>query len=540
MQPKKYDSFSPKRATNIDGFFAKPAADRPRQPVFRTPPATPQPPTAKLQDMPRRSQPQAVLASASAAPQAAAYPLGGERRRPGSQLGEQPKLRSKRPWKQRFKRAGMVFGALILLGALWFGFKFYKDIARLTGNHNPFSLLSVFHPAPLKNQNGRVNVLVAANSADDPGHNGANLTDSIMVLSVNTTNNTALVLSIPRDLWVDIPGNGHAKINSAYPDGGMDLLQQVVQDNLGLTIDYHMLVNYGAFEDLVNAVGGITINIKSSDPRGIYDPSLDYTTRSCCALAKYPNGPVTLNGHQALDLARARGDAYGSYGFPQADFDRTEHQRQMLIAIKDKAAQSSVIANPFKVSSLVDAVGNNIKTNLQLNEIETLYTYMKKIDDTKIDSYNINTLKGSGTTMLQNYTSPDGQSALIPQAGIDDFSDIKTAINRLFTADPVTKEGAAVVILNGTDTTGLAMTQEKALIAKGMSVSAANAPANQAATTIIDDSGGDKPNTLAYLKQKYHATVTTNASLTAAYPDADFIVILGQSAAPKTTSTSAP
>jgi len=430
-----------------------------------------------------------------------------------------------------------VVGAVVLVGGLWFGFRFYKDISKLTGNSNPLSLLSVFHPVPLQNQNGRVNVLVAANSADDAGHNGANLTDSIMVLSVNTNNNTALMLSIPRDLWVDIPGVGHSKINAAYPNGGMNKLQQVVQDNLGLTIDYTALVNYGAFRDLVNSVGGITITVASDDPRGIYDPSLDYTSRTCCALAKYPNGPATLDGKQALNLARARGDAYGSYGYAQSDFTRTMYQRKMLLAVKDKAVQSSVIANPFKVAGLVDAVGNNIKTDLQVNEIETLYTYMKKIDDNKIDSYNINGLKGKNTTMLANYASPDGQSALIPAAGLDNFADIQAQIQKLFTSDPVTKEGATTVVLNGTDTAGLAMKQENLLIGKGMTVSVGDASANQPTSTIIDNSNGEMPNTLAYLKQHYNATVVTNTSLTAGYPSADFIVILGESAVPKTTAT---
>ena len=476
------------------------------------------------------------------------YPLasGEPRRRPlPSEAPEQPagrkavrhKKHADRSWKRTFKRSAQIFGVLVLLAGLWFGFKFYKDIAKLTGNNNPLSLLGAFHPVPLHNQNGRVNILVAANSADDPGHNGANLTDSIMVLSVNTKKNTALILSVPRDLWVEIPGQGHAKINSVYPNGGMDKLQSVVQDNLGLTIDYQALVNYGAFRDLVNAVGNIKITVKSDDPRGIYDPDLDYTTRHCCALAKYPNGPVTLDGKQALNLARARGDAYGSYGYDQSDFTRTMYQREMLIAIKDKASSSSVIANPFKVSSLLDAVGNNIKTNLQVNEIQTLYTYMKKIDDSKIDSYNINSLKGKNTTMLQNYTSPDGQSALVPEAGIDDFSDIQTQIQKIFTADAVTKEGALTVVLNGTDMVGLALKQENKLIAKGMDVSIGDAPATQATTTIIDNSNGEMPNTLAYFKNTYHATVTTNTALTAAYPNADFILILGQSAVPKPTTT---
>jgi len=550
MHPKKYDSFSPKRATNIDGFFAKAAEDRPRRPIFDTPAAKPQAPAAKLADMPQRSQPQAILGNSAAVQEqeGKGYSLEGGRERDRSRVSQPPeepgkgkhrKERKPRSIKRIIKRTMLIAGALVLVGGLWFGFRFYRDISKLTGNNNPLSLLGAFVPAPLQNDNGRVNILVAANSADDPGHNGGNLTDSIMVLSVNTKNNTALMLSIPRDLWVNIPGSGHAKINAAYTHGGMDTLQEVVQDSLGLTIHYKALVNYGAFRDLVDAIGGITINIKSSDPRGIYDPSLDFTTRHCCALAKYPNGPANLNGHQALDLARARGDAYGSYGYDQADFTRTMYQRKMLVAVKDKASQSSVIANPFKVASLVDAVGNNVKTDLKVNEIETLYTYMKKIDDSKIDSYNLNTLKGQNTTMLANYTSPDGQSALTPAAGIDDFTDIQKQLNKVFTADPVTKEGATTVVLNGTNTSGLALSQENKLIGKGMTVAIGDAPAVQPTTTIVDNSNGEMPNTLAYLKQQYKAAMVTNASLTRTYYNADFIVILGESAVPKTTATTA-
>lgn len=552
MQPKKYDNFGPKRQASIDGFFAKPTAPRTRQPVFRSPSAKPQDTPAKLVDMPKRVQPQEISpVTPRTAQQAApgASPMQGRRRRvvgvqpsltPEDVLTpEEPSKKAKRRTGKRWtkKRVFSALGVVVLLVGLWFGFKFYKDISHITGNKNPLSLLGAFHPVPLKNQDGRVNVLVAANSADDAGHNGANLTDSIMVLSINTKNNTALILSIPRDLWVEIPGSGHSKINAAYPDGGMDKLQSVVEDNLGLTIDYQALVNYGAFRDLVNAVGNINITIKSDDPRGIYDPSLDYTTRTCCALAKYPNGPVTLNGKQALNLARARGDAYGSYGYAQSDFTRTQYQREMLIAIKDKAASPSVVANPLKLTKLIDAVGNNVKTDLSVAEIETLYSDTKKIDDTKIDSYNINTLMGKDKTMLTNYTSPDGQSALVPAAGMDDFTAIKAQINKILTSDPIAKEGANVVVLNGTTTTGLALHEENKLSAKGMTVSIGDAPAAQATTTIVDDSNGEMPNTLAYLKKKYSATVVTNAALTRAYPGADYIVILGQSAVPKTTTT---
>lgn len=552
MSSKKYDSFSPKRATNIDGFFAKAAANLPRRPMLQSPSAKRQLKSVKLPDMPTRTQPQAVLSNSrqQGAPIGAAYPIAGgererQRRRPGdAQMppptpggpSKAPKDRKPGSGKRKLRRILAVFGVLVLLVGGWYGFRFYKDIAKITGNNNPLSLLKVFKPVELQNQGGRVNILLAANSADDAGHNGGKLTDSIMVVSINTKNNTALMLSVPRDLWVNIPGQGHAKINSAYTSGGMDTLQQVIQSNLGLTINYQALVNYGAFKDLVNAVGGITITIKSDDSRGIYDPSLDYTSRRCCALAKYPNGPATLDGKQALNLARARGDAYGSYGYAQSDFTRTMYQRLMMVAVKDKASKSSVIANPFKVAGLVDAIGNNVKTDLQLDEIETLYTYMKKIDDTKIDSYNVNTLMGQNTTMLANYAAPDGQSALIPAAGIDDFSDIQKQLQKVFTADPVTKEGATTAILNATDTPGLALHQENKLVAKGMTVAIGDAPVNQPTNTIIDNSGGQMPNTLAYLMAQYKATVVTDTKLVARYSGADYILILGESSVPKTAA----
>lgn len=556
--PEKHDSFQPRRATSIDGFFA-PSGQKPRQPIYRMPtqPSVSSAPTqgrtVGFSDMSKRNvaQKPAALTAAQVAPveptgRSADTPPRRSAAKASSAAGIKPpkksrhQLRKERKQAKRAnqkhrkgKRIAKIFGVVLLVAVLAVGFHFYKDIARLTGNKNPFSVLNVFTPAQLKNDNGRVNILVAGNSADDTGHNGAQLTDSIMVLSINIKDNTAMMLSIPRDMWVSIPGYGHAKINAAYPDGGMDSLKTVVEDTTGLSIHYTALVNYTAFKDLVDAVGGITINIASTDSRGIYDPSLDYTTRSCCSLAKYPNGPVNLNGKQALNLARARGDAYGSYGFPDADYTRTLHQRQMLIAIKDKASSSAVIANPFKVTNLIDALGNNVKTDLQLNEMQSLYYYGKKVDDTKIDSYNIRDLKGSSALMLVGDTI-DSQSVQVPAAGVDNYEDIQAQIKYIFTATPIQKENAAIVILNATDSTGLAADQAVKLDEQGARVLGHyDATANQAKTTIVDNSGGKKPNTLAYLKKTYNATVVTDATLTANYPSADFILVLGANAVPK-------
>lgn len=332
----------------------------------------------------------------------------------------------------------LVFIFFVVIAA-WDGIELSHASKKMFGSGNLYSLL--FSNDMKTDESGRVNILLAGYSADDPGHSGANLTDSIMLVSLNKNTKTGYMLSIPRDLWVDIPGYGPAKINEAYQDGnwsnfsedgypagGMGMLEKVVATSFGVHIDYYSLVNYAAFRDTVNAVGGITIDIKSVDPRGIYDPSLDYTSATCCALAKYPNGPVTLNGKQALNLARARGgEGYnGSYGFGQADFDRTEHQRQMLLALKSKAATTKTILNPAKSGHIFDGMANNVSTDVDIGAALPLYRLFNAVNSTNLKSYSLRDLNG------KSYLDPNGYGgAQIPAAGISDFSQIDAAISQL-------------------------------------------------------------------------------------------------------------
>ncbi|MGH7237730.1 MAG: LCP family protein, partial [Candidatus Saccharimonadales bacterium] len=337
------------------------------------------------------------------------------------------------------KRVVLGFVILVLIVGGYLGFKFYKNFSAAFGGN----IFGILHSTTLKGEDsGRVNILLAGDSADDPGHDGANLTDSIMVISIDTKDKTksALLLSVPRDLYVNIPGNGYSKINAAYedgqqdnfsaagyPNGGMGQLEQVISQKLGIPIDYYALIDYGALKDAVNAVGGITVNIQSPDPRGLYDPSVDYATGA--PLVDLSNGQHTLDGEQALDLARARGDAYGSYGFPQADFNRTQNQRQMIVALKQKATSVGVLANPIKVGELFDSVGKNVKSNLTLSDIRRLYSLVKPINNKNVKSANIN--GGSTNPLLTSYTTANGQDTLIPTAGIDNYNQIQSYVNQL-------------------------------------------------------------------------------------------------------------
>ncbi|HEX8182158.1 MAG TPA: LCP family protein [Candidatus Saccharimonadales bacterium] len=346
----------------------------------------------------------------------------------------------KRNWKKIIKRTFIVLFIVALLAGGYVGSKVLMNAGKSLGG-NLFGLLQT---DKLKGEDtGRVNILLAGNSADDVGHSGGDLTDSIMIVSIDTKNNTAFMLSVPRDLWVAIPDHGYGKINSAYvfgkadnfsepdyPAGGMGLLEKIIERDFEIDINYYALVNYTALRDAVNSVGGIDVTIASTDPRGLYDPSRDYSKPTRAPLVKLTNGVHSLDGQEALNLARARGDAYGAYGY-NADYTRTANQRLMLTALKDKATSAGVTSNPIKIGSLLDSFGNNVLTDFQTNEVRRLASISKAIPSASIKSASLNDVNGKN--LLTSYRSANGQSALIPATGVDDYTDITAYLTTLMT-----------------------------------------------------------------------------------------------------------
>jgi LCP family protein required for cell wall assembly len=314
-----------------------------------------------------------------------------------------------------------IIAAVLLIG-IW-DFRNLNSFSQKMFDSNPLGFLS---QSDLKmDENGRVNVLVAGYSADDPGHAGANLTDSIMLLSMDPGTKTGYMLSIPRDLYVKIPGYGAGKINEAYSDGGMPLLVQIVEQDFGVSIGYYALVNYASVRDSVSALHGIDVIINSPEGR-LYDPNKDWSTGG--PLVDLTNGRHHLNGQQALDLTRARGDPspYGiAIGFGQSDFQRTADQRLVFTAIKDKLNWKLVL-DPRKNSQILDAFASNIKTNLTASEARPLFTLFNGIPSDKLKSLSLRELDGKNYLVSTQYAG----STLSPAAGTYDFSDIQSALSQ--------------------------------------------------------------------------------------------------------------
>ena len=338
-------------------------------------------------------------------------------------LGSQPQPELKRSLRKRLLTSCLLaLLAFFIFIASWDAINISRASSQIFG---PGNLLSLIAESDAKSQNGRINVLLVGYSIDDPGHPGANLTDSLILLSMSTKTHSGYMLSVPRDLYVKIPGFGYGKINEAFQDGGMELLMKVVQDDLGVIINYYTLVNYSAVRDSVNALGGINLDIKSPDFRGLYDTNIAAVDGGPLKLA---NGPQKLDGQTALNLTRARGDGYGSYGFGQADFDRTQHQRQVLAAIKQKLSWM-LLLNPLKNGKVFQAVAKNVKTDIPLSESRSLFSSFNSIPDDKLQSISLRDI--NGRNLLASYATDSGQSVLIPAAGLENYLAIQIAIEEL-------------------------------------------------------------------------------------------------------------
>jgi anionic cell wall polymer biosynthesis LytR-Cps2A-Psr (LCP) family protein len=394
--------------------------------------------------------------------------------------------------------------------------------------------------------NGRSNILVLGTSEDDPGHQGANLTDSIMVLSVDQKNKNAYMISVPRDLeakYGQACVSGYAgKVNvyfscvndedsSSAEDERQTAARKFFGDILGLDIQYSVHVNYTVMRDLVGALGGITVTIESRDPRGQMDSNFDWKCRggkpyASAATMKqkcppsghfidYPNGPVNLDAEHALYLAQARGDSAPTYGFEQSNFDREKNQQKIIVAIKEKALSSGTVTNFSKVSGMVDALGNNLRTNFETSEVRTLMSLSQDIPSTGIQSL----------SLIDNQLVNDSAQ---PTAGLYDFSEIQAFIRKKLNSSPLARESAHVVVLNASGIAGAAQAEADKLTALGMEIDqVGNAPAEGSykTNTVYQITKG-KPLTLAKLGAVYGTTVKTTPAPVTVDETTDFVIIL--------------
>jgi LCP family protein required for cell wall assembly len=387
---------------------------------------------------------------------------------------------------------------LVVLGGGWFGFKTLSAAHSIFAKSNGIApaLAGALNLTQLKGEgDGRVNILILGIGGQ--GHDGPNLSDTMMVVSIDPKTKDAAMLSIPRDLYVKIPASAksnvtYGKINSANAYGGPQLAAQVVSNVIGVPIHYYVVVDFSGFKQAVDAVGGVDINVQTA----LYDPAYpcDDERGGYCPL-RIAAGLQHMNGTIALRYSRSRHST--------SDFDRAARQQIVLSALRAKAMQLSTLTNPVKLTALIDALGSHITTDIQPNELTKLASLAKDIDPAKTPSKVLDT-DSKGALLLGGTNLIDGAGYIeLPKLGNFNYSDIHDLVKNIFTDHYLVDENALLEVQNGSSIPGLAASLVSSLQAAHYNVGdPANAAEHYTTTVLYDYTGGKKPYTINYLEQR--------------------------------------
>jgi LCP family protein required for cell wall assembly len=313
----------------------------------------------------------------------------------------------------------------------------------------------------------RVTILVMGLDARDIGpesNSTASRSDTMLVISLDPITKTAGMLSILRDLYVDIPGYGFDKINKAYfygevdrlPIGGAGLAMQTVQNLLGIPIDYYTVVDFNSFTTFVDTIGGIDVYVPFDNM--VVDPVGNHNTTTLFF------GWNHLDGALALGYARARHTENG-------DFDRASRIQQVILAIRDKVLNLKLLPSLLlKAPDLWSQFSSGIKTNLTMEQIIQLALVAKDLKRQNIRQgitdndciLAIDSINNEDTLIPNLEKVRELRAKVFTSNGVLGYTTPPTDLNAL-----AFQENARIEIVNGTYTTGLAAGTKAYLLSHG-------------------------------------------------------------------------
>jgi LCP family protein required for cell wall assembly len=374
---------------------------------------------------------------------------------------------------------------------------------------------------------GRINILLLGRA--NSHKSGKDLTDTIMVASVNTKDHTVGLFSLPRDLLVS-SGDHYVKINALYQTGlrqqkGANIIIDTVEKVTGQKIHYYVVMDFEGFIDIINTLDGINVNV----PHNIRDtrypgPGYSYETFEVFA------GLQKFDGETALKYARTRHDAEG-------DFGRAKRQQQIMQAARNKAFSLETVVHPNRISDILTTLGDHVHTNITPHEIEPFISLVKKVDTHNITNIVVDAWKpGSLLVSARYYSAHGGISGLVPRIG--SYKEIHERVNDIFDLEKIAQrekdiaheKPTTITLINRTDDTTVAQRVKDTLTMIGfenITIAKISSQKNdiQQQTNILDQSKGNKPFSLDELIKKIPAT-RTESDLDDTY-DTDFVIVLG-------------
>ena len=421
---------------------------------------------------------------------------------------------------------------LITVSATVFFYQFYsagQKIFAQEGNSPPLvqqitELIFSSREKIKGEESNQINILLLGVGGE--GHSGGALTDTIMVASVKPGSGEAALISIPRDLYVKIPGSeqyskinavkqfGDSAKNSTKYETGLELIKKTAGEITGLNIHYCVQLDFQGFIEIINHLGGVDINLeKEIDDPAYPDFNRGYDPFYLSA------GRHHLDGATALKVARSRHSKLG-------DFDRIKRQQIIIRAAKQKFFEKYSSFDLFALNKIFNSLGGRLKTDIQLKEIKSFYRLAKKIETHKIIGQTVDT---------SNYLQSGhigGAYALKTKSG--DYQELHRLAEDIFKLDIaeekkalIKNEKAKIEIQNGSGFPELANKISGDLESLGFQIiKSINASADFGGVIIYDRSAGNNPETLSFLKEKFNADV--RAADNNLSSRADFVIALGK------------
>ncbi len=399
----------------------------------------------------------------------------------------------------------------------------------------------------LPSEKGRLNVLILG--IGGAGHEGSNLTDSILVASVDLENKRVGLVSIPRDLAYPLGSGRFEKINAVHayaeqeaPGEGAVRTAQAFSQLLEIPIDHVVRIDFQGFTKFIDAIGGVTVNVETA----FTDPTYPVGESGGVKTVSFKKGPQAMTGEQALTFARSR---HGNNG-EGSDFARSRRQQLVMLAVREKLLSLGTLADPGKLADMYRVVSEHIQTDLSVWD---LLKFAPLANEFSPDRVTMTTLTDAPDGVLAS-ANVGGAYMLFPKQ--PDWSEIRAIVRNPFETTTARKqqerpkETVRLEVKNGTFRTNFAAQAAAKLERNGYEIGALGNAARRGfeRSAIYDLTGGKKPAELARLQRLLGADVvsvspdqlvTTNGGSYRTFPldtdtlervysqTTDFLLILG-------------
>jgi LCP family protein required for cell wall assembly len=369
--------------------------------------------------------------------------------------------------KAEYQQKKIPFFFLVLF-SIFAGFIIFKVVYTTSQYITHFELkdlVGIISTDLKKDEKNHTNILILGTGGE--GHDGEKLTDTIIIASLNAERGTASMLSVPRDLWLNLPGYQSSRINKMYEtlsgtygsEQALEILRTGVENITNLSIPYYVKVDFEAFTNVIDHLGGVEVVVEKS----IFDTAYPKEDQSGYETFSIEAGTHVLDGQTALKFARSRHST--------SDFDRASRQHKILSALKEKAQETDLLSSPLLLKKLYNEFSDHVETNISTLEMIGLGGMAQKFDQDKITSavlIDTDILDVGSFLYTPERQLYGGAFVLVPIGNT--YEAIQRFISIVFDYPEFFQEDASIQILNGTNRFGLASQVGTKIIPYGFNV----------------------------------------------------------------------